>query len=653
MKASPRPVSGQTERGPTRSPLRAFLRTETGSAAVLLMAALAALAWANAAPGGYAGFWETRLSAQLGSHVLSLDLRDWINSGLMTFFFFVIGLETRREFDMGELRERRRLALPLAAGLAGMLVPVAGYLAVNVGQPSAHGWGTAMSTDTAFALGMLATLGHRLPPALRVFILTLAVVDDLLALGVIATAYSDRVSVAPLAAAVAVVAAVLVARALGAGGALLYAPAAVAAWFAVLESGVDPVVVGLAMGLLTYARPASRSDLEHATSLFRSFREQPAAETARSVRRGLASALSPNERLLRVYHPWTSYVIVPLFALANAGVTVTGALLSQALTSPVTLGILLGYVLGKPLGILVASALTQRLSRGRVRPPVGWGAMTTAGTLAGVGFTIPLLIAARAFDAVQLDQAKVGIVGAIAASYALTWAVTAMLGLLPPRVRRRALLGSADGVADLAVAVDPGRDHVRGPRKAPVTVVEYGDYECPYCGQAEPIMRELLGGFEDVRYVWRHLPLTDVHVHAQLAAEAAEAAGRQGRYWPMHDLLLSHQGALRPSDLRRYAAGIGLDAERFESDIRARAGAARVAEDVESADRSGVAGTPTFFINERRHHGPYDLAGLPAAVRAARERAAERTRHRDTGETAARSGGRKRGGATDSQIRPS
>lgn len=169
--------------------------------------------------------------------------------------------------------------------------------------------------------------------------------------------------------------------------------------------------------------------------------------------------------------------------------------------------------------------------------------------------------------------------------------------------------------------VDPDRDHVRGPERAPVTVVEYGDYECPYCGQAEPVVRELLRDFGDVRYVWRHLPLTDVHLFAQLAAQAAEAAAAQGRYWEMHDLLLGHQGELRPDQLRDHAAGLGLDVDRFERDLRAPHTAARVAEDVESADLSGVAGTPTFFVNGRRHHGAYDIAGLSAAVRAAREHA--------------------------------
>jgi Na+/H+ antiporter NhaA len=619
---SPDTCTGQSTSADSRSPLRDFLRTETGSAAVLVAAAVVALLWANTAPSVYTSFWETHLSVGVGTRGLSLPLREWINSGLMALFFFVVGLEARREFDVGELRERRRLVLPLVAGISGMAVPVTLYLAVNAGHGSAHGWGAAMSTDTAFALGMLAVVGRRLPNGLRIFILTITVVDDFLSLGVIAVAYSEQVDVPALLLAIAVFGVVLVARALEVRRGLLYALLAVVAWAALLKSGVDPVVIGLAMGLLTYAYPAAREDLEHATGLFRSFREQPTPALERSVRAGIASAISPNDRLQGLFHPWTSYVVVPLFALANTGIPLDAEQLGRAFTSPVTLGILVAFVLGKPLGIVGASALTYWFSRGRLRPPVGWGAVTAGGTLAGTGFTVSLLIATLAFDGPALQDAKIGILSALVASFLTSRLVTALIAALPPYLRQRALLGDAEAITDLVVPVAPDRDHVRGPRDAPVTVVEYGDYECPYCGQAEAAVQELLGGFGDVRYVWRHLPLTDVHVHAQLAAEAAEAAAAQGRYWDMHDRLFSHQGALRLDHLRKYAADLGLDTERFDQDLRSHRGSGRIAEDVESADLSGVAGTPTFFVNGRRHHGAYDITGLAEAVRAARERAA-------------------------------
>jgi protein-disulfide isomerase len=205
---------------------------------------------------------------------------------------------------------------------------------------------------------------------------------------------------------------------------------------------------------------------------------------------------------------------------------------------------------------------------------------------------------------------------------ALSWTVFRLVERLPKPLKLRVLYGTSQVITDLAVPVDPERDHVRGPKKSPVTMVEYGDFECPYCGQAEPVVRELLADYGDVRYVWRHLPLNDVHPNAQAAAEAAEAAARQGAFWEMHDLLLDHQGALRLRDLVGYAADLHLDIQRFISDLKNHEGAAHVAEDVDSADLSSVSGTPTFFINGIRHQGAYDIDTLSAAVRAARARAA-------------------------------
>ena len=297
-----------------QTPLRQFLRTETGSAVVLLAATVAALVWANVGASSYERVWGTRLSVIVGGSGVSQSLGGWVNSGLMTFFFLVVGLEARREFDLGELRERRRLALPLLAGLGGMIVPIAIYLAVNAGRPSAHGWGTAMSTDTAFALGMLALVGRRLPDRVRTYLLTFSVVDDLAGIVVIAVVYSGHVRVAALLTGVAFLGVVAALRVAGVRYGPVYALLLVSAWVAIFKSGVDPVVVGMVAGLLTYAQPTARSDLERATDLFRLFREQPTPELARSAREGVRTALSPNDRLQQLYHPVTSYVIVPLFA---------------------------------------------------------------------------------------------------------------------------------------------------------------------------------------------------------------------------------------------------------------------------------------------------------------------------------------------------
>ncbi|HYX76945.1 MAG TPA: Na+/H+ antiporter NhaA, partial [Gaiellaceae bacterium] len=604
-----------------------FLRTETGSAAVLLGATVAALVWANIDIASYERVMRTTISIRVGHHALVHDLRYWVNSGLMTLFFFVVGLEARREFDLGELRERRRFALPLLAGLGGAAMAVAIYLAFNAGRSSAHGWGTAMSTDTAFALGLLALVGPRFPDRLRAFLLTAVVIDDIVALVVIALVYSGTLHAVPLVAAMLFYGAVLILRSVRervaiARAGLVYFVLGVGAWVALLKSGVEPVVIGLAMGVLPYAYPAPRSSLERATERFREFREQPTAELARSAAAQLRAATPRNELLQQFWHPWTSYVIVPLFALANVGIAINAGVLGRAFSSPVTLGILFGYTLGKPVGILGGTWLVTRLSRGRLKPPVGWVAVAGGGTIAGIGFTVSLLIATLAFAGPQLEDAKVGILTAAIGASTLTWILFRATAHLPRPLRVRALLGTAEALTDLYRDVDPERDHIRGPLESPITVVEYGDFECPYCGQAEPVVRELLREFGDVRYVWRHLPLNDVHPRAQLAAEASEVAAAQDAFWEMHDLLLAHQDALEPDDLIGYAEQLGLDLDRFTSDLHERVGAARVADDVDSADLSGVSGTPTFFINGRRHFGPYDIKTLSAAVHAAGARAA-------------------------------
>jgi Na+/H+ antiporter NhaA len=607
------------------APVRDYLGNETSGAPALLAAAVAALVWANVASGSYESFWTTKLSIQVGGGGIALDLRHWVNEGLMTFFFLVVGLEAKRELDTGELRERRRLTIPVFAALGGMIVPVLIYTAFNAGGPGAGGWGAAMSTDTAFVLGVLALIapgGTRL----RVTLLTIAVIDDLVALLVIATVYTDHVSFVPLAVALGLFVVLI---------GLHYVPITwrrqaavplgVGIWVALYESGIDPVISGLAVGLVTSAYSPARSDLERVTELWRSFREQPTPQLARDAQRGVASAISANEQLQYRLHPWTSYVIVPLFALANAGIPIDGKLLGDAVGSPITLGILFGYVVGKPVGILGAAALASHF--GRLRRALSWPVAAGGATVAGIGFTVSLLISSIAFHGRELEQAKVGVLATAIVASGLATLVFGVVRRLPANVRARQIQGTRDDILDLSEDVDPERDHVRGSDDAPVTLVEYGDYQCPYCGQAEVVIRELLDSFgDDLRYVWRHLPLSDVHEHAQMAAEAAEAAAEQGDFWRMHDVLLDHQGDLNPPDLTRYARDLGLDVDRFWEALRSRSEVPRIAEDVASADASGVAGTPSFFINGRRHQGAYDVATLTQAVRAARSRAqAQRT----------------------------
>ena len=604
------------------APVRDFLATETGSAAVLVAAAALALVWANSPlRHSYESLWTTQLSIRLGGGVVANDLRGWVNSGLMTLFFLVVGLEAKRELDVGDLRDRRRALLPMLAAVGGIAFPIAIFEAFNAGGAGAGGWGAAMSTDTALALGALALITPRTATRLRVFLLSFAIVDDVVALLVIATVYTKHVSTPALLVAIGLFAVLLALRYVPVWRQQLSILVAIGLWVALFKSGIDPVISGLAIGLVTSAYPPSREDLERATALARSFREQPTPDLAREAQQGVLAAISPNERLQYGLHPWSSYVVVPLFALANAGVYLGGGRLGEALGSPIMLGIFLGYVLGKPAGILAASRIGA-LPRLGLRRTISWPVLGIGGAVAGIGFTVSLLVSSLAFRGEELVDAKVGVLCAVIVGPAAAWVATVMIRRLPDAVRARQIAGTADDLLDLAEDVDTERDHIRGPDDALVTLVEYGDFECPYCGRAERTIRELLTNLStDVRYVWRHLPLSDVHEHAQLAAEASEAAAAQGRFWDYYDALFDEQGALTGKDLIARAERLGLDVERFTKELRERRWAGRIADDVTSADESGVSGTPTFFINGRRHQGPYDIESLTAAVAAAKTRA--------------------------------
>ena len=337
-----------------------------------------------------------------------------------------------------------------------------------------------------------------------------------------------------------------------------------ATWVAFWQSGVDPIVAGLIIGLLTCAYPAARQDLEQATDTFRAFREQPTARLAVEAQVVVRSSISPNERLQERYHSWASYLIVPLFALANADIKISTSFLAHAYTSAATLGIMIGYVVGKPVGTAGTAWLVSKLTRGGSRPrsagarSSAWGRWPASGSRSRCSSPrspSPAPCSTRPSSA--------SCPGSSSPPGSPGWSSTDWTRL-SPRTRLRALLGTAMTVTDLAVPVDPERDHIRGPKKdALITLVEYGDFECPYCGQAEPAVRELVREFGELRFVFRHLPLTEVHPHAQLAAEGAEAAHKQGKFWEMHDMLMDHQGALTFMDLVGYAGDLALDTDKF------------------------------------------------------------------------------------------
>ena len=458
------------------------------------------------------------------------------------------------------------------------------------------------------------------------FLLTVVVIDDLAALLVIALGYSEDISVMALVVAIGLFGVLLALRWAGSWRGPAAVLVGIGIWFAMFESGVDAVIAGLAIGLITSAYPPSRDQLERSTELTRSFREQPTPELAYSARASLTSAISPNERLQYRLHPWTSRVIVPLFALANAGIHLDGDLLSSALD-------------------VAGDARHRRRLRGRQAASAssarrGWrracGRRPADRHVAGArrrGRRRPASASpSRCWSprwpstARCWSEAKLGVLATAILSPVLAWVAIRVVRKLPADVRARQLGNTAETLVDLAEDVDPERDHIRGRPDAPVTLLEYGDFECPYCGDAAPTIARMLDHHGDaLRYVFRHLPLTDVHPNAQMAAEAAEAAGAQGAFWEMHDRLLAHQDALAPS---RPLPPRGRARTRPRAASRRTcAGAATrrgSREDVRSADASGVSGTPTFFINGRRHVGVYDIDTLTRAVKAARTAAAQR-----------------------------
>ena len=618
MTATASSRSGQTRRrhfsGQLPAPLRTFLSTEAGGAVLLLAAAVVALVWANSPwSGAYEALWGAEGSVRFGGAELAMDLGHWVNDGLMVVFFFVIGLEVRRELSMGELTDRRRIVLPVLAGIGGMVVPALLYLLLNPGGEAAHGWGVVIGTDTAFLLGALALVGPSSSTQLRVFLLTLTVVDDLVAVTVIGVVYSEEVDLVALGAAIVCLVALAVMGRLGMWRAWAYVVVVLALWLATIASGVHPSIAGMAAGLLVPAFGPRRLEVDGAARLFRAFRQSPQPSVGYSAQVGLARAISVNERLQTVLHPWTSYVIVPVFALANAGVDLRDGVLADALGSRVTWGVVLGLVVGKLVGISVGALGGARLGLGRLPLGVGPGHVVGGAALSGIGFTVSLLIVDLAFRGSTLrDEATVGVLLAAGLAVAVGWVVFRLAAVL-----RGETSASLPMVLDRPV--ESGRDHIRGPVDAPLTLVEYGDYDCPFCARATGVARELRAHFgDDLRYVFRHLPLPDVHPHAELAAAAAEAAAAQGSFWEMHDLLFARQDSLELADLAGYAGDLGLDVERFLRDLDDSQSARRVRDDVASAEASGARGTPTFFVGNRRHLGAHDTETLVRDLEASR-----------------------------------
>ena len=576
-------------------------------ALLLLLATAAAIVWANVSSATYRGFWETHMTVGLGDLQLDFTLHALVNDALMAIFFFTVGLEVRREFAIGELTSWSRAVVPVVAAVAGLAIPA--LLFVLIAAPSGHAaaWGVVISTDTAFLVGALALIGPRGSGRLRVFLLALAVVDDIGALSIIALVYTENFSPMPLLVAAAGLVGIYLVRYLKAGRGPIYATLAIIVWLAFLASGVHPTLAGVAIALLVPVYRPDRRDVEHALELARTFRQSPSTEYARAAANSLRESISINERLQTAYAPYVAYVILPLFALANAGVTLSPEILAAAAVSPLTWGIVVGLVAGKLLGIWGSTGVLRALKIGEFGPGLTQVRIGGGAALAGIGFTISLFIIDLAIDDPDAqNEARVGVLAASVLALAIGALIFRISDARHPDVETGQTL-----VRD----VDPKRDHVYGPADAPYTIVEYGDFQCGFClkasGSIQEVMDELGGS---LRYVWRHAPLTQQHPNAVAGAEASEAAAKQGKFFEFERGLFADQDNQLPSDIVRLAAKLGLDVPRFERDLTAPEVASRVRDDMLDAESMGITSVPTFFVNGRRHTGPYDAQSLIRAL---------------------------------------
>jgi Na+:H+ antiporter, NhaA family len=387
--------------------LREFLVTERVGGFALMLSAAVALVWANSGWGdAYRRLWNIGLAVNIGHWSLGLDLRHWVNDGLMAIFFLVVGLEIKRELVQGELHDPRRAAVPVVAAIGGMTVPAAAYLAINHGLPTSHGWGIPMATDIAFALGVASLFGRRIPPSLRLFLLTLAIVDDLGAILLIGAVYSKSITWGWLAVAAGLVVTVYFVRRAGVVFPPVYVVLGIALWLVVHESGLHGTLAGVAMGLLAPARPTL--DREIVTSHNQELLDVFTPAAARTTTQLARLAVSDVEWLEHLLHPWTSLLIVPLFALANAGVRLSASSIAAA-TAPAAWGILAGLVIGKPAGICLSVWVATRMGVG-LPQGTNWRQLAGMSMLAGIGFTVSLFIADIAFaDPAVVEQAKIAI----------------------------------------------------------------------------------------------------------------------------------------------------------------------------------------------------------------------------------------------------
>ena len=392
-------------------PINRFLQVEAAGGVLLLVGTAVALIWANSPwSAGYDQLWHTAVSIEAGPLHISEDLAHWVNDGLMALFFFVVGLEIKRELVTGQLADIRDAALPVLAALGGMVVPALIYFAINAGGPGSHGWGVPMATDIAFAVGILTLLGDRVPASLKVLLLGLAIADDLGAIVVIAVFYTEELSFRWLLGAAVALGLVALMRRVRVWYLPVYVLAGAVVWVCMLESGIHATIAGVAMGFLTPVRPLLQRPQADEIAGRLSADTDVTVDEVQEISFRLRESVSVGERLEAALHPWTSYVIIPIFALANAGIPVSVDSLGDAATSAVTMGVVMGLVVGKLVGISAFSWLAVRLGWARLPDDLAWRHIVGMSGIAGIGFTVAIFVSGLAFtDAAQQDEAKIGV----------------------------------------------------------------------------------------------------------------------------------------------------------------------------------------------------------------------------------------------------
>ncbi|MBW3069165.1 Na+/H+ antiporter NhaA [Actinomyces sp. 432] len=566
---------------------------ETYAAIALVLATITALIWANTG-NSYHHFWQTTASIDVGPFGVGLTLHEWVDEGLMAVFFFMVGLDVRRELTLGELRLPGRALLPTAAAVGGLVVPALIYLAVMGGSEGAHAWGSVISTDTAFALGMLALIGPRRAPRLRLFLLAFAVIDDIGALAVIAIFYSESLNYVALAAAVAGLLGVWLMARRGVWHVPPYLALAVVIWYAVYCSGVHATLAGVLIGLLMPVYNVRSEDVDAAGEFAALYRQAPAPGSARMLREALNYSMPLNQRVAFVLPPYVNYLVVPLFALANAGVELSAGTIGAAVSSRILWAVVGGLVVGKLLGVVIGAGLVAWLVPASRMPGLDLPRITGLGALSGMGFTISLLVANIALeDEVLRDQARLGVLLASLLALVLATLVFQVTSRIAPLPEPAGL--------NLCRPPEPEHELTFGSLDAPHVLINYADMDDADRWR----LTEALYGLKplidsgNVLLILRHKLSGSGSLLAALALEAA-SANDEPSLWDFHDALAGLRGGITSRSITRAARQVGVDAHAMWERIDSGVDEAKVLADASDVEGLTDDAGPVVYIDGRR-----------------------------------------------------